>query len=501
MNLTKPLIYHSVVHADKPALFFKDRSYTYHELNERVNRLANSLFAMGVQKGERVSVWMENCNEIVEIYLGIAKIGAPFAPVNPRLTSDEIAYLIQLAEPSILFIDERYRDDFEIIRVQLKSIRNVIYLGEEYDNLLESGAVIEPDVKVNLDDELCYLPTGGTTGQPKLVVHAHERLIWVASEQAITLGINADDRAMHVMPLYHGAAISVTLLPYLYAGASHVILEKADPTEVLKTIEKYKPTGTLILPPSFYLWMTQVPDFEKYDLSSLRIWGTGAGPFPTELKKQMLERMPGLGLIFIYGLTELGPGGSFLLPHEQFTKPGSCGKMQPHIEQRLIDEQKKDVPFGEVGELIVRCPSPMKGFFRNPKATEAAITDGWVHTGDMFYQDEEGYLYFVDRKKDMIKSGGLNVYAHEVEEVIFRHANVSDVAVIGVADAKWGEAIMAIIVLKQPQVDIIEELESLCREHLAGYKVPKQFIFREQLPHNASGKILKNQLRKEYNFS
>lgn len=491
---------------DREAFVHKGVRVTYGELDERVNRLANSLLSRGIQKGDKVAVLLKNRREILEIYFAAGKIGAVNVPLNFRLAPREITFILNNSDSQILFMEEEFIPAIEKGKNELKEIREYIVVEKEppagysvYEEVLKAGSPVRPEICVDDDDDMFILYTAGTTGLPKGAVLSHKNVIVNAMTMIMERDFpiaNPDQRVeeknLCVAPLFHTAAITGTAIA-MVAGVT-VVLQDFDPLEILKTIQKEKIT-TLFLVPAMWLFLLEHPDFKKYDVSSLRLAGYGAAPMPPALKKRILAAFPNAGLQDTFGQTEMSPATTTLSPRDALRKDGSVGLPIMNVEARVVDSGMNDVPVGQVGEIVYRGPNMFKGYYKNPEGTAEAFHGGWFHSGDLVRRDEEGFIYIVDRKKDMIISGGENIYPAEVEAVLYGHAKILEAAVIGVPDPQWGEAVKAFVVLREGQQLTAEEVIAHCTENLARYKRPRYVEFMKALPRNAAGKVLKRELR------
>ena len=507
MNIATPIKYRATYNKDKMAVIFEDKKFTYEELNDRINRLANALLAKGITKGKRVAYWMENCNEIVETYFAIAKTGAAMVPLSTAYTPASARDVINNSEAEVLIFQDIFAEAVKEMIPTMPSIKNLIFIGtkpdlnaEEYESVLASSSGREPAVEVGMDDILGLIPTGGSTGLPKLIVLPHGRQVWVSIGSILALGLRDDDVYLNALPLFHGAGQTQAMNNTLFMGGTIVILRRARPEMELQTIEKYRCTCAMNMPPAFITWLRQVPDARKYDVSSIRIYYLAGGPMSLKLRKDVFDFFPNATLYYIWGYGEMGPDGSALRVQRENPawKDGSCGVPLMDADWQIVDWEDRPVPVGVEGEIGLKGPHMAKEYYKNKKETEATFRKGWVYSGDIMKADEDGYLYFVDRKKDMIKSGGLNVYANEVEGMILSHPKVSDAAVIGVPDPKWGEAVKGIVVLKEGERATADEIISYCKEKLERFKVPKSIDFITSMPRNPSGKIMKYELRQQY---
>ncbi len=487
-----------------------ERRYTFPETNARVNRLAHALRGLGLEKGDRVSALLENCIEFVELYLAAAKLGLVVNPINFRLVGPEVEYIVTHAESRAFVVHDAFGDTVDGIRAGLSDIPadRYVVVGQPRDGyvsfeaLLEQGEDTEPEADVRPADPWILLYTSGTTGKPKGVVRSHESYVAFYLINAVDFDFRPGDMVLNIMPLCHVNTTYFTF-NHTYIGASTYVhpAQGFDPRELLRVIERSRATF-LSLIPTHYALMLAIPEPERqrYDVSSMKKLLCSSAPARVEHKKAIMRWFEGVALYEGYGSTEAGIVTT-LFPHEQLAKPGSIGKESLGTDQvKILDEDKKPVPRGEIGELYSRGPMLFDEYFKAPEQTAAAHAGEWFSAGDMAYQDEDGYYFLVDRKHNMIISGGENVFPSEVENALSEHPGVLDVAVIGVPDPKWGERIHAVVIPKEGATLDPDELKTFCRERLAGFKVPKGYalIDPEQMPRTATGKILHRVLRERY---
>jgi fatty-acyl-CoA synthase len=493
---------------DLEGVIFRDKRIRYRELDERVNRLANALLSKGIKKGDNVGLLMQNSKEMLEIFFAAAKIGAVNVPVNIRLSPPEIGYIMNNAGVKVLFFREDFIGTIEKIKADLPFIGEYLLIGKKeegdyknYEDILSSGHPVRPEVRLQDNNEAFIIYTAGTTGKPKGAVLTHKNLIINAmttcQETSFSLPRRMDlpfiaQKVMSITPFFHIAGIlsvvknMVTLTP--------MVIEDFDPVRLLTAIETERITY-LFLVPAMWLLVLNHPDFKKYDVSSLRTAAYGADITPNALKERILESFPNAGLYEAFGQTEMTATTVFMKHQDALRKEGSVGLPFFNVEVRVVDEHMEDVGVNEVGEIVYRGPGMFKGYYQNPEETKKAFDGGWFHSGDLVRRDEEGFVYVVDRKKDMIISGGENIYSAEIEAVLLTHPKVREAAVIGVPDPKWGEAVRAFVVLKQDEKASGEEMIQFCLEHLARFKRPKFVEFLPALPRSATGKVLKRELR------
>ena len=493
---------------DVEGIIFRDKRVTYRELDERVNRLANALLLKGIKKGDNVGLLMPNSKEMLDIFFATAKMGAVNVPVNIRLSPPEIAYILDNAGVRTLFFRENFIETVEKIKGDLPLIEKYILINgeggggyENYEDVLSTGHPVRPEVRLQDDDEAFIIYTAGTTGKPKGAVLTHKNLIINAmttcQETAFSLPRRPDlpfitQKVMSITPFFHIAGIlsvvknMVTLTP--------MVIEDFDPVRLLRAIETERITY-LFLVPAMWLLVLNHPDFMKYDVSSLRTAAYGADITPNALKERILESFPNAGLYEAFGQTEMTATTVFMKHQDALRKEGSVGLPFFNVEVRVVDDHMEDVAVNEVGEIVYRGPGMFKGYYKNPEATKDAFEGGWFHSGDLVRRDEEGFVYVVDRKKDMIISGGENIYSAEIEAMLLTHPKIREAAVIGIPDPKWGEAVKAFVVLKPGEKATAEEIIEFSLENLARFKRPKAVEFIPTLPRSATGKVLKRELR------
>ncbi len=494
-------------HGARTAVKFQDRETSFAEVDRRASRVANALIASGCAPGARVALLAKNDDTFLEIALGACRAGVVVVPVNWRLVPPEIRFIVDDAMAELLLVGEEYIDTVEGIRGELPRLRQVITVTGRregwpaYEEWRDSQPASPPDVAVDAGDVCFQMYTSGTTGLPKGAQITHENLlVGLLGEKGDEWGRwTLDDISLVVMPLFHIAGSGMLLLGYC-RGVTSVIMPEVDPGAIIAAIQSEGVTKVLFVP-AVVLFLLQHPDCAKADFSSLDYIYYGASPMPVEVLKSALATF-GCKFIQLYGATETTGAITYLAPEEHDTaRPErllSCGRAMTGNEIVVVDEDGQPLPPRQVGEIICRSRQVMRGYWNQPEATERSIRDGWFYTGDAGYLDEEGFLYIYDRVKDMIISGAENIYPTEVENALFEHRGVADVAAIGVPDDTWGEVVKAVVVRKPGSEVSAEELIDHARERIAGFKVPKSVDFVEALPRNPSGKILKRALREPY---
>jgi acyl-CoA synthetase (AMP-forming)/AMP-acid ligase II len=469
------------------------RQITYGELNTRVNQLAHGLLSAGVGKGDAVAVMVGNRIEHLEILFATAKIGALAIPLDIKWKALELGSVVSFFKPSVLILQQECVAEFEEAKStrDLSFLRPVVISDLSYGGLLSGQSAAEPSTQVGEDDPFAVLLTSGTTGFPKGCLVTHRTFVFHCINNAIEKGLGVHDRALLASPIYFHAGRSFTL-GIVYYGGTMFLHERFDAEEILKTIEREKITYMGAVP-TMCERMLQVPGVENYDTSSLRCLAITGGkvhePVLQALRKQITPN-----IYRTYASTDCGQM-AISKPLDMDSKPLAAGMPVWCVDLRIVDEKNNPVTVNEVGEIVCQSPLATEGYYMNPEATNASFRDGWFYTGDLGYFDEEGYLFVVGRKKDMVKSGGISVYPLEIEGVLYKHPDVVQAAVIGVPDPQWGEAVKALVVLKERSTTGGKELMQFCKEQLASYKVPKSIDIVSSLPHTEVGKVNKVKLK------
>ena len=491
---------------DKVAVIDGDVVLTFAEFDGLVDRVAAALRDNGFESGDRVALLAHNCWQYAVLAFATARAGVVLVPINFMLTAEEIAYLLGhcrargfIVEPALVGVAE---DAMRLggtvgSRIALTAPGHPAPPGwADFAQWLTTTSPA-PDLVIGDDQLLRLMYTSGTESRPKGVMHSSRSLMWQYVSTITAGSMTADDVELHSLPLYHCAQLDNFLATDVYLGATSIILPRPEPEAVLRTIERYAVTN-YFAPPTVWISLLRSPVFDEVDLSSLRKGYYGASAMPTEILHELRDRLPNLALWNFYGQTEIAPLASALGPSEQEAHAGAAGRPVLNVETTILDDSDRPVPAGTVGEIAHRSPHLMLGYLDEPAKTSEAFRGGWFHSGDLGYYDDFGLLHVVDRKKDMIKTGGENVASREVEEALYRHDAVQEVAVFGVPHPIWVESVVAAVVTKSG-ADVAEaDLIAHCRAGLAGYKTPKQIFFVDSLPKNPSGKLLKRDLRDRF---
>jgi fatty-acyl-CoA synthase len=493
---------------DKTAVIDGDTRLTFAELDAVVDRAAAAMAAAGPAKGDRLALLSHNCWQYAVLDFATARLGVVLVPVNFMLGADEIAYILDhsgaetlvaedaLAEVGDAAIRAAGRDGVRRLAITTPSGPGTPHGWTDLATWLDHDGV-PPEVLVADDDPLRLMYTSGTESRPKGALLTSRSLMWQYVSCVVDGQMGADDVELHTLPLYHCAQLDCFLGPDVYLGATSVILPGPDPAAVLAAIEEHRVTK-FFAPPTVWIGLLRSADFERRDLSSLRKGYYGASAMPVEVLKEIQERLPDVALWNFYGQTEMAPLATILTPDEQLSHAGSAGRAGLNVETRIVDDEDQPVPAGTVGEIVHRSPHATLGYYRDEARTAEAFRGGWFHSGDLGYVDEDGRLHVVDRKKDMIKTGGENVASREVEEAVYELEGVAEVAVFGVSHPRWVEAVAAVVVPKEGVTLTPDDVLAHARSRLAGYKTPKYVVIAEGLPKNPSGKILKRDLREAH---
>jgi fatty-acyl-CoA synthase len=492
---------------NKTALICGAVTWTFAEMDAICNRLARGLLGIAIKKGDRVAVLSRNSHAFAALRFAVAKIGAVLVPINFMLKPDEINFILANSGAKLLAVGPDFVNAARAATAKGSTVERLIWLpGEDpavapeglatFDGLLDADAS-QPDASVDSRDAAQIIYTSGTESLPKGAILTHEAVMWQYVSCIIDGCMAADDNVLHALPLYHCAQLDVFLGPAIYLGATSLITGKPTADNVLALVAAHK-INAFFAPPTIWIAMLRSPAFDKTDLCTLKKGYYGASIMPVEVLLELQRRLPGVKFWNFYGQTEIAPLATVLTPEDQLPKAGSAGKPAINVETRVVNAEMRDVNVGEVGEIVHRSPHLLSGYYNDPVKTAAAFAGGWFHSGDLATVDADGYITVVDRVKDMIKTGGENVASREVEEMVYRLPAVSEVAVVGLPDPRWIEAVTAIIVVKDGAKLDADEVIEHCSGAMAHFKVPKRVIFVDSLPKNPSGKLLKRELRERY---
>ncbi len=503
------LIRNATKFPEKNAIIFQNQSITYKDLNERVNRLSNALIANGLEKGDRLGVLVHNSYQFVELYFAASKIGAIFCPFNNHLKARELIEVLKYSTPKALVFDIDFSEMVESLKTEANFVKRYIVLqdtnlsfADNYEVLISKGSKIEPSISVSEDDVMSIFFTSGTTGKPKGVMRTHKHILANIIHGLIEFKVGYNERVLILFPMYH-ISFEDNIGRCFFLPNTMIIRREGgfDPEEVLGLISKERITFVHVVPTMINAFLRS-QNIDKFDLSSLKTIFYAGAPMPVNMIRRALEVF-NCQLFQGYGLTESGPQTTLLRPEDhviegnekQFKKLSSVGTAVVGVEVKVVDDKDNELPPGQVGEIIYSGEAIMKGYWQLPEETSRKLRNGWLHTGDLGMTDEDGYLYIVDRKDDLIISGGINIYPKEVEEILYEHPAIQEASVIGVPDEYWGETVKAIVVLKEGSIATEEEIIKFCAERLAGYKKPKSVEFWKELPKSPQGKILKRSIK------
>ncbi len=495
MFMTNVLTQHALDRPEETAIIFEGNEWSYRELYHHAKKIAGYLQSHGYQKGDIIAQFMLNSDLFMAVYYGVQLAGCTVMPVNTKLAAPEVDYIFMHSEAKAIFYDDAIAQTLEATNYHFKEELNL----QDIRSILEGDSFEGEDfISLEADDTAVVMYTSGTTGKPKGVMLSHRNIYETAEIWSESMNMTHEDRMYICTPLFHCAGSHVFAVPTMYRGGTVIIAESFSADHTLTHLVETEATIFFGVP-AMYTILLNKPELKNYNFEHLRLFCYGAAPMPYELVKRLKEAFPKVAVQNLYGQTENTPAATSLLDEAALIKIGSVGRPLARTDVKLVDAEGEEVPVGEVGEICVRGPQVMKGYLRNPEETSAAIRNGWLHSGDLGRFDEEGYLYIVDRKKDMIIRGGENIYPIEIEEVLYQMPEVLEAAVVGIPHEVYGEVAKAFVVLKEgaslTEVDILQH----ARTQLAKYKVPADIEFISSLPRNASGKVLKHTLRPTQN--
>ena len=487
-----------------------DRRISYGEARDEVNRLASAFASAGIRRGDRVAVLSKNSIEYVILYYGASKAGAVPVPLNYRLAPPEWAYIINDSQAKMLIASAEYLEAADDIRSELETVSQFVAIGgpgasgwNDYRGWVGKQPANPPGQYITADQDLLQMYTSGTTGRPKGAVLTHENVTTNLLQTSPSMALNRGDRFLIVAPLYHLAAAFSSFCTVSRGGCIY-LQEEFNPLEVVRVLSEEKISWSVLVPAMIQACLVAVPDVAQRSYKDLKCIAYGASPIAEETLRRAIDVFK-CDFMQAYGMTELSPAATILSPSDHRrgleSKPElllSAGRAVPGTDLRIVDEDDRPLPNGTMGELLVRGPQVMKGYWNLPDETAEALRGGWMHTGDAGTMDDEGYVYLQDRVKDMVVSGGENVYPRVVEEVLFKHPAIADAAVIGVPDEQWGETVKAVVVLREGASATHEEIIEFCRGQLGGFELPRSVDLVSSLPRGASGKVLKRELREPY---
>jgi fatty-acyl-CoA synthase len=501
MNIGEWITKRAILQPDKPFLTDKDKIYNNLQFDERVNKTAQALIRLGIKKGHRVALLMSNCSEFLEIFFACAKTGAIMVPLNLRLAVPELLYILKDSEPGTLIYSSEFADKVREIKSAGYGSKQYLRQGggnlkedSVFEDLVNSFSGIEPLEMGNvvLNDPLFIMYTSGTTGDPKGAVLTHQNILFGAIHSLLGYGINRSYKSLVVAPLFHIGALAASTTPIIYAGGSIVISTFYNASEILQTVCLGKINYLFAIPVMFQL-MTEVEEWKNADLSHVNFFISGGAPIPLPVIKKYQEEK-GVGFVQGYALTETGRLTSLDL-EDSIRKAGSVGKEVFHVNLRIVDESGKNLPANQAGEIIVQGPNIFSGYWRKDLATSSAMQGGWFHTGDMGRRDEDGFIYIVGRKVEMIISSGENIYPVEVERAIQSLPQIKEAAAVGIPDEKRGEVVGAFVILQKDARISETEILSALQGKIAHYKIPRKIFFVDDFPRNQAGKVLKRILK------
>ncbi|MCF8032399.1 MAG: AMP-binding protein [Desulfarculaceae bacterium] len=499
MNLVDILELNARKFADRDCLRYNGQGTTFAQLEALASSAAGLLQSWGVAKGDRVGLMSFNTPAYVIAYYGVLKAGGVVVPINHKLQAPEVDYILGHSGAKLLLVDGALAPVAAKLSVAVKtaSLDSDAEGLERFEAALE-GAPAPRAMEIGPDDPAQILYTSGTTGKPKGCVHTHQTVLFAGITGALVVKMDFRDRLLMAMPIWHSSPLNNWFMGIQYVGGCTVLIREYHPLHFLEAVQEEKCSLYFGAPISYLLPIQMIPHFDQFDLSSMRCWIYGGGPISGDVALNLIERYKSDQFYQVYGMTEAGPTGTTLFPWEQVERAGSIGAQGlPGADVKVMASEGRIAQAGEAGEIWLKAPSMMKGYLDDPAATAEAFEDGWYKTGDVARVDEDGYMYIVDRSKDMIVTGGENVYSKEVEDALATHPAVMESAVLGRPHHEWGETVVAYVVPKQEAKPTAQELEQYLADKLARYKIPREFIIVDELPHTPTGKVMKYKLRQE----
>ena len=486
---------------DRDCIRYQGKGFTYSQVKEAAEKAAGLFQGWGLKKGDKVAIMSLNTPSFVTGLWGTFKAGCVLVPINHKLMPPEVDYILENSDAKIFIFDGTLGDVARKLTnqtVRMLSMDTAADGFAQFETLLE-GAPAFQEVESESEDLAEILYTSGTTGRPKGCMHTQRGVIMAAITNALQMQFLEEDRLLMAMPIWHSSPLNNYFMGFQYVGGTTVLLREYNPLHFVQTVQNEKCTVYFGAPISYVLPMRTVPDFDQYDLSSMRAFVTGGGPISAETMRDLMKNYKTNDFYQVYGMTETGPKGMTLPPRDQVRKAGSIGRIGSHgAHIKLMKTDEAEARPGDVGEIWLKTDSMMIGYYKNPGETAAVFRNGWYKSGDVARMDEDGYLFMVDRTKDMIITGGENVYSKEVEDVINSHPDVVECAVIGIPHREWGETVTAVIVPAEKEMLTAEAISSYLSDKLARYKIPRQYRFVDVLPHTPSGKVMKFKLRDAY---
>ncbi|MCD6570425.1 MAG: long-chain-fatty-acid--CoA ligase [Deltaproteobacteria bacterium] len=485
---------------DKDCVRIGGKGYSYKTIKELSDKAAGLFQDQGIKRGDKVAIMSQNTLGFILAFFGTQKAGATAVPINHKLMPPEVDYILEHSESKIFLFDGSLAEIAAKLSTKVKMIcmDSPAEGFEQFEPLLDTASPFSP-VEVSDEDIAEILYTSGTTGKPKGCLHTHRNVIMAGITMVIAIKFTENDRILIAMPIWHSSPLNNWFIGITYVGGTTVMIREYHPLHFLQAIQEEKCTAFFGAPIAFIMPVQMIPNFDEFDLSSVRVWMYGGGPIPADTALTLMKKYKNENFYQCYGMTETGPTGTVLFPRDQVRKAGSIGREGlPGCDVKVMKTDIEPAKPGDVGEIWLKADSMMKGYYKNSEATAEAFKEGWYKSGDVARVDEEGYMFIADRTKDMIVTGGENVYSKEVEDVIGTHPDVAEVAVIAIPHPEWGETVGAIVVPAKDKELTGDLLNSFIADKLAKFKIPKIYKFVDELPHTASGKVMKYKLREEY---